>query len=199
MPHLYFQRTKRRYYMNWNKYSELEGEHAFLSPSNYHWINYSPEKLQNVFKTFKLKEEGIWFHNFASMAISKKLKLSKTKATLNMFVNDCIGFNMKSEQILYYSPNAFGTTDAISFKANILRIFDYKSGTIKASFKQLDVYAALFCLEYRVDPTKITIEERIYQNNEYVEGLPTGEYIRSIMDRIIEFDSLIETIKMEEN
>ena len=185
--------------MNWNTYSELEGQHAFLSPSNYHWTNYSPEKLQQVFKTFKLKEDGIWFHNFASMAISKKLKLSRSKATLNMFVNDCIGFNMKSEQILYYSPNAFGTTDAISFKGNILRIFDYKSGTIKASFKQLDVYAALFCLEYRVDPSLITIEERIYQNNEYVESFPNGEYIRSIMERIIEFDTLIESIKLESN
>ena len=46
------------------------------------------------------------------------------------------------------------------------KIFDFKTGYIKASFKQLDIYAALFCLEYRISPEDITIEQRIYQSNE---------------------------------
>ena len=30
--------------MNFNKHSNLEGQHAFLGASKYHWINYSEEK-----------------------------------------------------------------------------------------------------------------------------------------------------------
>lgn len=185
--------------MNWNNHSDIEGSHAFLSASNYHWINYSPGKLETVYRNLCAKEEGTWLHTFASMAISKRLKLAKIPTTLNLYVNDCIGFNMKPEQMLYYSPNAFGTTDAISFKKNVLKIFDFKSGSITASFKQLDVYVALFCLEYGFDPCSIVIEQRIYQNNAYIEQSPDGEYIRTIMDVIQQFDSLIEAIKMEQN
>lgn len=183
--------------MNWNNHSELEGQHAFLSASNYHWLNYTPEKLVTVYKNNVAKEEGIWLHAFASMAIQKGLKLAKTKSTINLFVNDCIGFKMKSEQLLYYSPNAFGTADAISFKDNTLRIFDFKSGVLRASFKQLDIYAALFCLEYDVNPSSIKIEERLYQSNEYVESFPDGEYINSIMASIVGFDNILETVKQE--
>ena len=183
--------------MQWNNHLEIEGEHAFLSPSNYHWINYTHEKLQTVYRNARSKEEGIWLHEFASMAIKKKIRLARHKKTINLFVNDCIGYRMQSEQMLYYSPNAFGTADAISFKDNKLRIFDFKSGIIKASFKQLDVYAALFCLEYEVDPHEIDIELRIYQNNTYVEDFPPGDHIRHIMDIIIEFNSVIEAVKVE--
>ena len=31
--------------MIFNRHDELEGLHAFLSASNYHWINYSEEKV----------------------------------------------------------------------------------------------------------------------------------------------------------
>jgi hypothetical protein len=31
--------------MRFNKHLRFRGEHAFLSPSNYHWINYSPNRL----------------------------------------------------------------------------------------------------------------------------------------------------------
>lgn len=184
--------------MNWNNHSDLEGTHAFLSPSSHHWTNYSPEKLEAVYRNVRAREEGTWMHTFASMAIQKKLKLARNKKTINMFVNDCIGFQMDSEVMLYYSPNAYGTTDAISFKDKILKIFDYKSGVVKASFKQLDVYAAIFCLEYGIDPRTITIEQRIYQNNAFEESVPPAEHIQSIMNTIIDFDNLIEAIKNEE-
>ena len=31
--------------MNFNKHSKLEGQHAFLGASKYHWINYDEEKI----------------------------------------------------------------------------------------------------------------------------------------------------------
>ena len=181
--------------MKWNNHYELEGLHAFLSPSKYHWLNYDDAKLESVFRNHNAKEEGVWLHNFASMAITKRIKLARNKNTLNLFVNDAIGFGMKSEQILYYSPNAFGCADAISFKQDFLRIHDYKSGETKASFKQLDLYSAYFCLEYGVNPEEIQICERIYQNNQIEEFSPSGEYIRTIMNLTIEKNALVESLK----
>lgn len=181
--------------MNWNNHYELEGQHAFLSPSNYHWLNYDYDKLVLAHEKYNAKEEGVWLHNFASMAIGRRIKLARNRNTLNMFVNDAIGFGMKSEQILYYSRHAFGCTDAISFKRKVLRIHDYKSGETKASFKQLDVYSALFCLEYGVDPEDIEIFERLYQSNQVEEFSPSGEYIRSIMNNIIEKNAIVESLE----
>ena len=181
--------------MIWNEHLDIEGQHAFLSASNHHWLNYSNEKLIAVYKNLKSKEEGTWLHNFASMAIQKKIKLAKNKQTLNLFVNDSIGFNMTSEQMLQYSNNSFGTADAISFKDNVLKIFDFKSGSIKASFRQLDIYAALFCLEYNVNPYSVIFQSRIYQSNSYIEVYQEPVYIDSIMKIIVEFDNLLEVVK----
>lgn len=183
--------------MNFNEHSDLRDMHSFLSPSSYHWMNYSEEKLVSVYHNSQAKQEGIILHDFASIAIQKRIKLANHKKALNMFVNDCIGFKMNSEQIVYYSDNSFGTADAISFRDSKLRIFDLKTGITKASPKQLDVYAALFCLEYGVDPTTIEIEERIYQGNQFEVSIPEPLYIQDIMDKIVEFDIIIENIKVE--
>lgn len=181
--------------MNFNDHSDLRDQHSFLSPSSYHWMNYTEDKLIAVYKNSQAKQEGIILHDFASVAIMKKVKLANHKKALNMFVNDCIGFNMQSEQMLYYSDNSFGTADAVSFRDNKLMIFDLKTGITKASFKQLDVYSALFCLEYGVDPTTIDIELRIYQGNQFEVSPPEPLYIQGIMDKIIEFDIIIENVK----
>jgi hypothetical protein len=181
--------------MNFNNHSDLKDTHSFLSPSNYHWINYTPDKLELVYRNQKAREEGVVLHSFAAIAIANRLKLANHKKTLNMFVNDSIGYKMKPEQILYYSDNSFGTADSISFKDNLLRIFDLKTGVNKPSFKQLDIYAALFCLEYRVNPHSIKVEERLYHDNRYEVSIPEPFYIKEIMDKIIEFDILIENIK----
>lgn len=183
--------------MNFNDHSNLKDMHSFLSPSNYHWLNYTPEKLESVYRNQKAKEEGTILHAFASMAIERRIKLANVKKALNMFVNDSIGFKMESEKVLYYSRNSFGTADAISFKDNVLRIFDLKTGITKPSFKQLDIYAALFCLEYGVDPTKIEVEERLYQGNGFEVNIPDPLWIQEIMDRIEEFDVVIENIKLK--
>lgn len=182
--------------MKFNDHSDLNGEHSFLSPSNYHWINYSREKLEAVYLNQRSKERGTILHAFASIAVEEKIKLANHKKALNMFVNDCIGFKMESEQVLYYSNNSFGTADAISFRDNMLRIFDLKTGVTKASFKQLDVYVALFCLEYGIDPKKIDIETRIYQGNGFEVSIPEPDYILDIMNTIEEFDIIINNIKL---
>ena len=183
--------------MNFNEHYNLSGKHAFLSGSNYHWINYTPEKLRQVFKNAKSKEEGTILHDFASTAIKKRLKMAPLKKALHLFVNDAIGFGMESEQVLYYSDNCFGTADAILFKDNILRIHDLKTGITKVSFNQLDIYAAMFCLEYGVKPHDIIIKQRIYQGNGILEQLGNPDSIVDIMQTIVEFDLVLEMVKDE--
>lgn len=185
--------------MNFNKHSTLEGQHAFLGASKYHWINYTDEKLAETYSNFLAVQRGTVLHEFAAQCIRLGQKLPKSTKTLNMYVNDAIGFRMIPEQILYYSENCFGTADSISFRRNILRIHDYKSGVIPAHMEQLQIYAALFCLEYKVKPADINIELRLYQNDEIIIDNPDQEIIVPIMDKIITFDKIINRIKEQEN
>ena len=181
--------------MNFNEHSMLEGKHAFLGASKYHWINYSSEKIADAYSNFLLVQKGTELHEFAAKCIKLGQKLRSSKKTLNMYVNDAIGFKMTPEQILYFSQNCFGTADAISFRNNMLRIHDLKTGMTTAHMEQLKIYAALFCLEYNHKPADIDIELRIYQNDEIVFLNPTSEEILSIMDKIIVFDKIINKIK----
>lgn len=190
--------------MNWNNHSRLQGSHSFLSASSYHWLNYDNEKLISVYRNKLATLRGTALHELASNLIKLKVKLPNTQKTLNMFVNDAIGFGMQSEQILYFSDNAFGTADAIYFGKQrgtdrlILRVHDLKTGEMPAHMEQLLVYAAYFCLEYHVRPGEIDMECRIYQNNDIVYYNPTAEDIGPIMDKIITFDKLIEELKEKE-
>lgn len=184
--------------MNFLKHYNLEGQHAFLGASKYHWINYDKEKLMNTYKKHLATLKGTELHDFAATCIKLGQKLPKSKKTLNMYVNDAIGFKMEPEQVLYYSDNCFGTTDAISFRNNLLRIHDLKTGTVPAHMEQLLIYAALFCLEYKIKPGEIDIELRIYQSDEILYCNPTAEEILPIMDKIITFDKVIDDIKKEE-
>lgn len=182
--------------MNWNNHSKLEGQHAFLSASQYHWLNYSDEKIEDRYKQMLAVQMGTRLHEFASECIKLNQKLPPSKKTLNMFVNDAIGYHMQSEQVLYYSDNCFGTADAICFKNNKLRIHDLKTGKIPAHMEQLEIYAALFCLEYKVKPNDIDdIILQIYQFDEILEHHPTAEIIVPIMDKIKTFDKIIDKIK----
>jgi hypothetical protein len=115
-----------------------------------------------------------------------------------MYINDCIRDRVATEQVLYYSENCFGTADAITFRYNTLRIRDLKTGLIKGSVHQLEVYAALFCLEYDKDPFKIRIELYIYQEPEAQVYEADPEDIMFIMERIQEFDKIINQLRLEE-
>lgn len=183
--------------MLFNSYPNLVGKHAFLSASNYHWVNYTEEKMDARYIAAMAAQRGTELHEFAREAIRLGIKLPANGKTLNAYVNDAIGFKMQAEQILFYSVNCFGTADTISFKRNKLRIHDLKTGITATSVHQLEVYAALFCLEYKFKPFEIEMEFRIYQNNEVrvYEGDP--DVIAHIIDRIITFDKRIETLQKE--
>ena len=183
--------------MLFNTHSNLRGTHAFLSPSNYHWINYDEDKLDRVFLASMAAKRGTELHAFAHEAIRLGIKLPSTKSTLNLYVNDAIGYRMTPEQILYYSDNCYGSPDTISFRRQVLRIHDLKTGVIEASVHQLEVYAALFCLEYNVSPLAIKIELRIYQSNEVRIYDADPDVIMHIMDRIKMFDKRINAMRLE--
>ena len=185
--------------MNFNKHFNLEGQHAFLGASKFHWINYTDDKLTEAYKRFTAAQRGTELHEFAAQCIRLKQRLRGNKTTLAMYVNDAIGFRMTPEQVLYYSDNCFGTADAISFRDNFLRIHDLKTGVTKTHMEQLLVYTALFCLEYRVKPYELDgVELRIYQNDEILVHNPEVDEIVPIIDKIKTFDKLIEKIKAEE-
>ena len=183
--------------MNFNEHWNLEGRHAFLSASKYHWINYDEDRLISAYRNWKAKERGTRLHAFACEAIKLGVKLSNSKRTLNRYVNDAIGFGMTPELILYYSDNCFGTADALSFDGNQLRIHDLKTGATPASFHQLEIYTALFCLEYNYDPNDIDIVLRIYQSDEILEDSPDPSAIVDIMNTIVDFDRVIEGLRKE--
>lgn len=182
--------------MNFEPHSNLKDQHAFLGASNWHWINYDVDKCKTVYANQLAKKKGTVLHAFAATCIKLNQKLPRSNKTLNMYVNDCISFKMKPEQIVYYSLNAFGTADAISFRNNTLRIFDLKTGQTPAHMEQLMIYAAFFCLEYGYKPEKIEIELRIYQNDEVTVLNPTSDQIRVIMDHAQLFDAVIDDMKM---
>ena len=181
--------------MNFNNHSKLEGQHAFLGASKYHWINYNENKIAESYGNFLAAQKGTTLHEFAAQCIRLGQKLPRSQRTLNMYVNDAIGFRMVPEQILFYSENCFGTTDAISFRDGFLRIHDYKSGLIPAHMEQLEIYAALFCLEYNHKPADLKMELRIYQSDEILYHNPTSEDILPIMNKIITFDKIINNLK----
>lgn len=184
--------------MKFNDHSSLDGMHAFLGASKYQWLNYDEDKLIESYSNMMAKFRGTRLHELAKELIELGIKLEKNNKTFNSYVNDAIGFKMIPEQPLYYSSNCFGTADAISFRDGLLRIHDLKTGVTKASMSQLEIYAALFCLEYDVDPNDIDIELRIYQSDEIIVHEPLKEDILYIKAKIETFDEIINNLKEEE-
>ena len=188
--------------MIFNKHSLLEGLHAPFSPSQSSWLRYDDAKVLEVFENKKAAEIGTRLHAWAKDTIDLGIKQPKSKKTIYTYVNDAIGFKMSTEVILYYSDRFFGTADAISFRNGILRIHDLKTGKvgkIECHIEQLEIYAALFCLEYKIKPGDIDIELRVYKNDEIVCHNPTKEDILLIMDKIVHLNKLLEKIDYEES
>lgn len=183
--------------MIFNRHSALEGQHAFLSASKSSWLRYDEEKLRAAFMRSEAAAKGSRLHHLAHLLIKEGEKLPRNNRTLNLYVNDAVGFRMTPEQVLFYSINCFGTADAISFRREVLRISDLKTGERKVSFDQLMVYAALFCLEYGHRPHDIRIELRIYQNGDVERFDPEPEEIAFMMDRIITLDKFINNLREE--
>ena len=189
--------------MNFNTHSELVGRHAFLSASKYHWVGYDDEKLANSYRTALAAQKGTELHDLAAQLIKHKVKQRRSKQTLPNYVNDAIDYRMKPEVLLFASPNAFGTADTIGFRNNLLRVHDLKTGVLKADMRQLQIYAAFFCIEYGFKPGSIDMELRIYQNDE-IEYCSTAneedelvDKVAHIMDQIARFDPQIDIFREE--
>lgn len=184
--------------MRFSEHRNLEGLHAPFSPSQCSWLRYDDDKATEVYMNRRAAELGTKLHAWAAETIKLGIKQPKSKKTLYSYVNDAIGFKMDTEVVLFYSERFFGTADTICFRDKILRIHDLKTGITPVKMEQLEIYAALFCLEYKVKPGDIQIELRIYQNDEIIYHNPTAEDIVPIMDKIIHLDKLLERMESED-
>ena len=194
--------------MNFVKHLNLEGLHAPFSPSQSSWLRYDDSKALEVYNNKKAAEIGTKLHAWAKDTIDLGIKQPKSKKTIYAYVNDAIGYRMSTEVVLYYSDRFFGTADAISFRDNFLRIHDLKTGKkgkIESHLEQLEIYAALFCLEYKIKPNEIGMELRVYKDD-CVDGFrpplchePDPQDILDIMDKIVHLNKLLERIDYKED
>ncbi len=184
--------------MQLNKNTKLIGQHAFLSPSSYHWLNYDEDKLREVYFKKQQAALGDKLHAYAQMAIELKQRQPDNGTTMSMYINDAIGFRMEPEVSLYFSPVCFGTTDAIGIRKErgnwVLRISDLKTGTSATSMKQPLIYAGIFFHEYKelFDPQEVQTILRIYQNDAIEEYIPEWTEIVEVMSLIqVQSDRII--------
>lgn len=184
--------------MQFINHHNLEGLHAPFSPSQSSWLRYDDAKALDVFANKKAAEMGSRLHKWAKDTIDLGIKQPRSKKTIYAYVNDAIGFRMSTEVVLFYSPRFFGTADTISFKNGKLRIHDLKTGKTPVHMEQLMIYAALFCLEYKIKPHDIEMELRIYQNDDCDTYIPDPDEIQEIMDHIVHLDKLLENAEREE-
>lgn len=213
--------------MNFLRHSNLEGQHAIFGASQWYWLNDDEEGLIKRMCSQYAREIGTILHEVAARHIKYRIKMNKYDKknvmlellskgipgividymdfddvfdNLMVYVNDGVGFKMHPEVVLYYSNNFFGTTDAISYneQTKFLRIHDYKSGSTPAKMEQLMIYAALFCLEYKIKPMEISdMELRIYQSNEILYHNPSLDEIAPVIDKIVTFDKFLNRMRQE--
>jgi hypothetical protein len=181
--------------MVFNRHVNLEGLHAPFGASKSSWLRYDDKKAVEVYQNMRAAEMGTRLHAWAAETIQLGIKQPRSNKTLSAYVNDAIGFKMNTEVVLFYSEYFFGTADAISFRNNTLRIHDLKTGSTPVKMEQLEIYAALFCLEYKIKPGEIDMELRIYQNDEVLIHNPTAEDILPIMDKIVHLNKILENME----
>lgn len=188
--------------MNFNKHSELDGKHAILSPSKPYWLNYSQDQMMNYLRSQRAAQEGTELHEIAAALIRKGLKLRGSTQTLTAYVNDAIGYGMTPEVALKYSDVCFGHADAVDYNHGLLRIHDLKTGSGPVHMEQLEIYAALFLLEYEralgVNPLNTKVNLRIYQNDDIQEYAPDKDRMEALIYGIKERDSWVQDSLMEE-
>lgn len=185
--------------MIFNKHSDLAGQHALLSASKPYWLRYDEQKLEDVYLALQARQRGTDLHDLACRCIKLERRQPNTKESFNKYVNDAISYKMTPEQVFKYSFNCFGTADAACFSETkrLLRIHDYKSGENPGDPEQLEVYEALFCLEYDEKPEEIEAILRIYQFDDIKEWSPDPKEIRFIMNKIVASNKVLERMKAE--
>jgi hypothetical protein len=142
--------------------------------------------------------EGVEHHRYAAICIEEGIVQDDETTTVGLYINQCIQYKMSAEIVLFYSPNAFGTVDAIAYRHRRLRISDLKTGVTRTSEHQLEVYAALFCLEYEIDPFSMRdIELRIYQDDGVRVYIGDPYFIKGIMEKIVKFDGILNMLREE--
>jgi len=190
--------------VNLNRNSKLIGQHAFLSPSNYHWLDYDEEKLRASYFNKQQAAMGDKLHQYAQMAIDLRQKQPDNNTTMSMYVNDAIGFRMQAEVPLFYSVDCFGTADALGIRQErtqwILRVSDLKTGVSPASMKQPLIYAGIFFHEYGevFKPQDVKVILRIYQNDQVQEFEPDTADIQMVMSRIKTQAALVAYLREED-
>jgi hypothetical protein len=181
--------------MRFNKHSAIEGMHAFLGASKYHWVNYDMAKMERIFENQFAAVLGTRKHIWAAEAIRLGQRQAKSNKTLNAYINDAIGFRMEPEVVLFFNEDCFGTADCIGFHKNVLRIHDLKTGIHPGSPLQIMIYFALFCLEYRINPYDIEMIGRIYQDDQIQEFQADAKEVKEIMEKIKLFTARIEEMR----
>lgn len=171
--------------MNFNKHFDLKDKHALLSPSKPYWLNYDRDQLRNFIISQNAAAKGTKLHDLAAKLIEEGLRLRGSTQTLTAYVNDAIGYGMTPEVALVYSDKCFGHTDAIDYSRGVLRIHDLKTGSGPVHMEQLEIYAALFLLEYErvlgVNPLNTKVNLRIYQNDDVQEASPDKDRMEEII------------------
>lgn len=172
--------------------------HAIFGASSYHWLNYDEQKMIDTYVNAQMKKKGTELHALAASLIENKIALKNIDKTFNMYVNDAILYDLRPEQQLYFSEFFYGTADAIRVSDGVLRIHDLKTGRTKPSIKQLEIYAAFFCLEYDILPSDFDeIILCLYYDNDVISENPDDEIIFKIMDKIITIDGVLQKISKE--
>jgi hypothetical protein len=174
----------------------LEGTHALLSASNYHWVHDSEEKFIERLETVNAARKGTRLHAFAEEAILLKRRQPEEGQPghdiLCAYINDALDLGLRPETVLQYSIYTFGTADAIGFEeyfnhehlAGFLRIHDYKSGKTEVKNpEQLYMYAVYFCFEYGFMPFEIEGELRIYQGDKIRSYQIDRQHLAYLYDR----------------
>ena len=187
--------------MQFIKHKNLEGLHAPFSPSQSSWLRYDDDKAIEVYLNKRASVMGSILHKWAKDTIDLGIKQPRSKKTIYAYVNDAIGYKMDTEVVLYYSDYFYGTADAISFRNGVLRIHDLKTGKngkIEDHMEQLEIYAALFCLEYKIKPMEIQIELRVYKNDDVLVHEPSPTEIVDIMNHIVHLDRVLNKVDCEE-
>ena len=121
--------------------TNLEGQHAFLGASKFHWINYSEDKVADAYRNFLATQKGTMLHAFAAQCITLGQKLPKSQKTLNIefpFSNESLKdpllemgeIKNETEQVVVYNGDAeIGVTITIHAIGEASNITIYNTGT----------------------------------------------------------------------